>query len=53
MTFSVKACGPVISRSWDDLVDHSCDDVSLCDKVVDNFMLYLPILLMMFECCNF
>ena len=43
MTFSVKACRPVISRSCDDLVDHSCDDVSPCEEVLDNFMLYLPV----------
>ena len=38
MNFSVKACRPVISRPWDDLVDHSSKDVSPCDEV-DNFML--------------
>ena len=38
---SVKACRPIMSRSWDDLVDDSSDDASPCDEV-ENVTLDLP-----------
>ena len=33
VNFYLKACRPIMSRSWDDLVDDSSGDVSPCDEV--------------------
>ena len=41
MNFSVKACRPIMSRSWDDLVNDSSDEASPCDEV-ENGTLDLP-----------
>ena len=41
MNFFVKACRPITSRSWDDLVDDFSADVSPCDKL-ENVTLDLP-----------
>ena len=41
MNFSVKACRPIMSRSWDDLVSDSFDEASPCDEV-ENGTLDLP-----------
>ena len=32
MNFSVKACRPIMSISWDYLVNDSSDEASLCDE---------------------
>ena len=41
MNFSVKACRPIMSRYWDDLVNDSSDEASPCDEV-ENGTLDLP-----------
>ena len=41
MNFSVKACRPIMSRSWDALVDDSFHEALQCDEVV-NVTLDLP-----------
>ena len=41
MNFSVKACRPIMSGSWDDLVNDSSDEASPCDEV-ENGTLDLP-----------
>ena len=41
VNFFVKACRPIMSRSWDDLVNDSYDEALPCDEV-ENGTLDLP-----------
>ena len=38
MNFSVKACRPIMPRSWDDLVEYSFHEASPCDEVENGTM---------------